>query len=313
VWQLRQVVLSSIGLELLLLEATVRASGHQRRAAAAVCCITGMHARVFPPSQQQVADPNSLRMHATASCDAGSKLKSTMQSHKGATYVTADFEKMFQPQNTTVTITIWHNTDDDCGPPCWYLHNFLTDMGSVGQYLPPRIAIQLVPRYTYATAGALCSDPRSSECQRACTNNRYCHKKLEMEHMPGSYIAQENIRQACLWQSLQQDSTRDTRPFWVYKDYFQQKCKNSLQTFGPKCSDEVRAVPVSVVHWECGEGWARVPRIGEPKTGQNGPVAHCDALCCACAGCSVHKRCADRVWLQACPTHSPAGARMLER
>ena len=50
--------------------------------------------------------------------------------------VAIDFRTVFE-QTSTVNITIWHNTGDECGPPCYYLHQFLAEMADVAELLAP--------------------------------------------------------------------------------------------------------------------------------------------------------------------------------
>lgn len=55
----------------------------------------------------------------------------------GHVAVALDFSGVFAPLADNVTIEIWHNTGDDCGPPCYYLHKFLEEMADAAQLLVP--------------------------------------------------------------------------------------------------------------------------------------------------------------------------------
>lgn len=94
-----------------------------------------------------------------------------------------------------------------------------------------------MPRFTYDA----CGDVGSTQCEMACTNSgRYCHTKLENEHLWGRVVADENIRQACLYNVLETAEGGDTRNYWKYKTWFQDNCKNIKQTFNHLCSSAVR-------------------------------------------------------------------------
>lgn len=97
--------------------------------------------------------------------------------------------------------------------------------------------ITLVPRFTYDA----CSPSTDPLCEVSCTNKgRYCHKKIENTHLWGRVVAEENIRQACLYNVLRTQSGSDTRKFWNYKKWFQTNCTNNKRTFNEYCSEEVR-------------------------------------------------------------------------
>lgn len=46
--------------------------------------------------------------------------------------------------------------------------------------------------------------------------------------------------QMCLFDTLKNTESRDTRKFWFYKKYFQQNCKTNEQNFNAVCSEKVR-------------------------------------------------------------------------
>lgn len=66
--------------------------------------------------------------------DLGQKLKKL--SDTGNAKVGLDFRNVFTASNN-VTISIWHNTGDDCGPPCYYLHQFFDEIADVSNTLVP--------------------------------------------------------------------------------------------------------------------------------------------------------------------------------
>jgi hypothetical protein len=71
------------------------------------------------------------------SVHAAQALKKVMSSTKsGVVRARVDFSQIFQ-KSTNVTITVWHNAGDDCGPACYYLHEFIEEMADVARLLVP--------------------------------------------------------------------------------------------------------------------------------------------------------------------------------
>lgn len=69
-------------------------------------------------------------MHAAA------ELKKEVDSTTGDVRVKVDFSQIFT-ESSNVTIVVWHNAGDDCGAPCFYLQEFLTELADVAKLLVP--------------------------------------------------------------------------------------------------------------------------------------------------------------------------------
>lgn len=68
---------------------------------------------------------------------AAQKLKTAIGNAPGGTIrAQVDFRNVFSKVET-VTISIWHNTGDDCGAPCYYLHLFIQGMADIAKTLAP--------------------------------------------------------------------------------------------------------------------------------------------------------------------------------
>eukprot|EP00892_Ulva_mutabilis_P008908 jgi/Ulvmu1/638/UM010_0008.1 len=136
-----------------------------------------------------------------------------------------------------VNINVWHDTDDNCGVLCHDVHVFLADLADLAQKFVPSNPISIVPRYLFQTCTG--DDTGSERCQKGCINNgKYCTLRgSRSARAPGAMIAQENVRQACLFDALKSNEN-NVREFWNYKRLFQANCKSADGTFTVKCSEE---------------------------------------------------------------------------
>ena len=96
----------------------------------------------------------------------------------GDVKVEIDFRTIF-PLNSTVNIIIWHNTGDDCGAPCYYLHQFLAEMADVAMFLVPG-AVYFV---LCAMRCVLCTG--LSECCNTVVNEKFTPGKGNVYVIPG--------------------------------------------------------------------------------------------------------------------------------
>jgi hypothetical protein len=76
---------------------------------------------------------------------------------------------------------------------------------------------------------------------------RYCHLKDIYVDANGKAVAEEQIREVCLWNVLTENNTKtSSHKWWAYKAQYLEQCTTEKKTYGEQCSEEcVKALKLS--------------------------------------------------------------------
>jgi hypothetical protein len=113
-----------------------------------------------------------MNLNLYQSARAGSNLKTVIRRH-GVVHAFVDFSNIF-PKSPRVSINVWHNTAGDCGPACFYLHQFMEQLGDAAKLLVP------------GTCCIFCKRLSQSRCPvtSSCTTAAACMSSMHEHQFP---------------------------------------------------------------------------------------------------------------------------------
>jgi len=150
-----------------------------------------------------------------------------------------DWREALPHPDDRVEYELWTNSNDECGPKCDSLINFLKDFKGVAQLLEQNGFTQFTPRYiTWFCPEAFLL---SKQCKSQCINNgRYCAPDPEQDFSrgyDGKDVVVQNLRQACFYK-VANESGRPWK-WWDYVTDFSIRCPMKENKYTEECSDEV--------------------------------------------------------------------------
>lgn len=168
----------------------------------------------------------------------GTQLKDAFKSGEMVN-VNLDWRESVPHPDDRVEYELWTNSNDECGPKCDMLMDFLMYFKGSAQILEKGGYTQFRPHYItwYCPQAFL----MSSQCKSQCINQgRYCAPDPEQDFSigyEGKDVVIENLRQICVFKV----SNESNRP-WVWWDYvtdFHIRCSMKDKKYGKECADSV--------------------------------------------------------------------------
>ncbi|KAK7294876.1 hypothetical protein RJT34_17774 [Clitoria ternatea] len=153
--------------------------------------------------------------------------------------INLDWREALPHPDDRVEYELWTNSNDECGPKCDNLINFLKDFKGAAQLLEQKGFTQFIPHYItwYCPEAFLVS----KQCKSQCINNgRYCAPDPEQDFSKGydgKDVVVQNLRQACFFKVANESG----KPWqwWDYVTDFSIRCPMKENKFTEECSDEV--------------------------------------------------------------------------
>ena len=153
--------------------------------------------------------------------------------------INLDWRESLPHPDDRVEYELWTNSNDECGPKCDSLINFLKDFKGVAQQLEKKGFTQFTPRYiTWFCPEAFLL---SKQCKSQCINNgRYCAPDPEQDFSrgyDGKDVVVQNLRQACFYKVANESG----KPWqwWDYVTDFAIRCPMKENKYSEECSDQV--------------------------------------------------------------------------
>ncbi|TKY65666.1 Vacuolar-sorting receptor 1 [Spatholobus suberectus] len=153
--------------------------------------------------------------------------------------INLDWREALPHPDDRVEYELWTNSNDECGPKCDSLINFLKDFKGVAQLLEQKGFTQFTPRYiTWFCPEAFLL---SKQCKSQCVNNgRYCAPDPEKDFSrgyDGKDVVVQNLRQACFFKVANESG----KPWqwWDYVTDFSIRCPMKENKYTEECSDQV--------------------------------------------------------------------------
>ena len=153
--------------------------------------------------------------------------------------INLDWRESLPHPDDRVECELWTNSNDECGPKCDSLINFLKDFKGVAQQLEKKGFTQFTPRYiTWFCPEAFLL---SKQCKSQCINNgRYCAPDPEQDFSrgyDGKDVVVQNLRQACFYKVANESG----KPWqwWDYVTDFSIRCPMKENKYTEECSDQV--------------------------------------------------------------------------
>ncbi|OVA17102.1 EGF-like calcium-binding domain [Macleaya cordata] len=170
--------------------------------------------------------------------DFGEKLKKAISSGDMVN-VNLDWREAVPHPDDRVEYELWSNSNDECGPKCNMLMEFVKDFKGAAQILERGGYTQFTPHYiTWYCPQAF---TLSKQCKSQCINHgRYCAPDPEQDFSQGyegKDVVVENLRQLCVFRVA-----NETRKPWVWWDYvtdFQIRCPMKQKKYNKECADGV--------------------------------------------------------------------------
>ncbi|XP_068656258.1 vacuolar-sorting receptor 3-like [Aristolochia californica] len=168
----------------------------------------------------------------------GEKLKKAIASGEMVN-VNLDWREAVPHPDDRVEYELWTNSNDECGPKCDMLMQFVKDFKGAAQLLEQGGYSQFTPHYiTWYCPQAFTI---SKQCKSQCINHgRYCAPDPEQDFSQGyegKDVVIENLRQLCVFKVANESK----RP-WVWWDYvtdFQIRCPMKEKKYNKECADTV--------------------------------------------------------------------------
>jgi len=161
--------------------------------------------------------------------------------------VNLDWREAVPHPDDRVEYELWTNSNDECGPKCDMLMNFLKEFKGAAQLLEKGGYSQFTPHYiTWYCPQAFVI---SKQCKSQCINHgRYCAPDPEQDFSTGyegKDVVVENLRQLCVFKVANENK----RP-WVWWDYvtdFHIRCPMKEKKYNKKCAETV----IKSLGWLC--------------------------------------------------------------
>ena len=153
--------------------------------------------------------------------------------------VNLDWREAVPHPDDRVEYELWTNSNDECGPKCDMLMNFLKEFKGAAQLLEKGGYSQFTPHYiTWYCPQAFVI---SKQCKSQCINHgRYCAPDPEQDFSSGyegKDVVVENLRQLCVYKVANEHK----KP-WVWWDYatdFHIRCPMKEKKYNKKCAETV--------------------------------------------------------------------------
>ncbi|TVU30660.1 hypothetical protein EJB05_22291, partial [Eragrostis curvula] len=153
--------------------------------------------------------------------------------------VNLDWREAVPHPDDRVEYELWTNSNDECGPKCDMLMNFLKEFKGAAQLLEKGGYSQFTPHYiTWYCPQAFVI---SKQCKSQCINHgRYCAPDPEQDFSTGyegKDVVVENLRQLCVFKVANENK----KP-WVWWDYvtdFHIRCPMKEKKYNKKCAETV--------------------------------------------------------------------------
>ncbi|KAI3903267.1 hypothetical protein MKW98_031921 [Papaver atlanticum] len=170
--------------------------------------------------------------------DFGEKLKKAI-SGGDMVNVNLDWREAVPHPDERVEYELWSNSNDECGPKCNMLMEFVKDFKGSAQILEQGGYTLFTPHYiTWYCPQAF---TLSKQCKSQCINHgRYCAPDPEQdfsEGYEGKDVVVENLRQLCVFRVA-----NETKKPWLWWDYvtdFQIRCPMKQKKYNKECADAV--------------------------------------------------------------------------
>ncbi|XP_058069871.1 vacuolar-sorting receptor 3-like [Magnolia sinica] len=168
----------------------------------------------------------------------GEQLKKAVNSGEMVN-VNLDWREAVPHPDDRVEYELWTNSNDECGPKCDMLMEFVKNFKGAAQILEQGGYSQFTPHYiTWYCPQAF---TLSRQCRSQCINHgRYCAPDPEQDFTQGyegKDVVIENLRQLCVFRVANESK----RP-WVWWDYvtdFQIRCPMKQKKYDKECADTV--------------------------------------------------------------------------
>jgi hypothetical protein len=153
--------------------------------------------------------------------------------------VNLDWREAVPHPDDRVEYELWTNSNDECGPKCDMLMNFLKEFKGAAQLLEKGGYSQFTPHYiTWYCPQAFVV---SKQCKSQCINHgRYCAPDPEQDFSTGyegKDVVVENLRQLCVFQVA-----KESKKPWIWWDYvtdFHIRCPMKDKKYNKKCAETV--------------------------------------------------------------------------
>ncbi|XP_010942821.1 vacuolar-sorting receptor 1 [Elaeis guineensis] len=168
----------------------------------------------------------------------GEKLKKAFHSGEMVN-VNLDWREAVPHPDDRVEYELWTNSNDECGPKCNMLMDFIKEFKGAAQLLEKGGYSQFTPHYITW----YCPKPFifSKQCKSQCINHgRYCAPDPEQDFSTGyegKDVVVENLRQLCVFK-VENESKKP----WIWWDYvtdFHIRCPMKEKKYNKECADAV--------------------------------------------------------------------------
>ncbi|KAL2330570.1 hypothetical protein Fmac_018151 [Flemingia macrophylla] len=168
----------------------------------------------------------------------GDRIKQAL-SEEEMVNINLDWREALPHPDDRVEYELWTNSNDQCGPKCDGLINFLKEFKGVAQLLEKKGFTQFTPHYiTWFCPEAFIL---SKQCKSQCINNgRYCAPDPEQDFSrgyDGKDVVVQNLRQACFFK-VANESGKPWK-WWDYVTDFSIRCPMRENKYTEECSDQV--------------------------------------------------------------------------
>ncbi|KAJ1384214.1 PA domain [Sesbania bispinosa] len=154
-------------------------------------------------------------------------------------YINLDWREALPHPDDRVEYEFWTNSNDECGPKCDSIINFVKSFKGAAQLLEQKGFTQFTPHYiTWFCPEAFLL---SKQCKSQCINNgRYCAPDPEQDFnkgYDGKDVVVQNLRQACFFKVANESG----KPWqwWDYVTDFSIRCRMRENKYTEECSDQV--------------------------------------------------------------------------
>ncbi|KAL1360117.1 hypothetical protein HN51_005466 [Arachis hypogaea] len=153
--------------------------------------------------------------------------------------INLDWTEALPHPDERVEYELWTNSNDECGPKCDNLIEFLKDFKGAAQLLERKGFTQFTPRYItwYCPEAFLLT----KQCKSQCINHgRYCAPDPEQDFSKGydgKDVVIQNLRQACFYKVA--NASGNPWQWWDYVTDFAIRCPMKDKKFTEECSDQV--------------------------------------------------------------------------
>ncbi|TVU30787.1 hypothetical protein EJB05_22428 [Eragrostis curvula] len=153
--------------------------------------------------------------------------------------VNLDWREAVPHPDDRVEYELWTNSNDECGPKCDMLMNFLKEFKGAAQLLEKGGYSQFTPHYiTWYCPQAFVI---SKQCKSQCINHgRYCAPDPEQDFSTGyegKDVVVENLRQLCVFKVANEN--KKPWAWWDYVTDFHIRCPMKEKKYNKKCAETV--------------------------------------------------------------------------